>query len=116
MSEQIEQNRNMNPRKIIIKEIVLDVLFEKEQVQFPPSQFGNLISGIAEVMIRRKIPQPTGYMPLDIYGQLSEGDLLLAHEIFWDLVYSRVLTIGLDASNLDFPWFRLHSEAATNLK
>ena len=52
-----------------------------------------------------------------VFGRetVREADWLLVNEIFWDLVAERVLTPGMNSSNLKFPWFRLHSEAAANL-
>ncbi len=44
------------------------------------------------------------------------GDKLLAQEIFWDLIYQRVLTLGIDVANREFPFFRLHSNFEENVE
>ena len=45
-----------------------------------------------------------------------EGDKLLVQEIFWDLIYQRVLTLGIDLANREFPFFRLHSNFEENVE
>jgi hypothetical protein len=46
---------------------------------------------------------------------LEPADESLVQEIFWDLVVEKVLTIGKNPANPNFPWFRLHSEASENI-
>jgi len=105
----------MNERKKLIRGIVLDILFGKENVQYPPTQFLSLCAGVAAVMARRNVPASPGRLPINFSG-LSEEDSLFIHEIFWDLIVERVITIGSDSANLEYPWFRLHSEAKANSK
>lgn len=102
----------MNARKSELRDIVLAVIFGKEEVNYPPNQFNHLAMGVALILSRRSggvsfsSPEP----------RLSNSDTMLVQEVFWDLVVERVITIGLDAENSLFPWFRLHSDAETNLK
>lgn len=49
-------------------------------------------------------------------ASLDGDDKLLATEVIWDLLFERVLTPGTDASNLELPWVRVHSEAQDRLK
>ena len=100
----------MKERKQLIRNIVLDILTEREHVQYEPSQFNHLAHGVVEVMIRRKSPAPEGRMPIEMYPEISQEDADILREVFWDLVVEKIITIGSDAANPDFPWFKLHSE------
>jgi hypothetical protein len=104
----------MNARKSELRDVVLDIIFDREKVTYDPSQFTHLVSGVAEVLGRRASGSRSGINSLE-YG-LNDGDKTLVEEIFWDLFTERVITLGLDAVNIEFPWFRLHSDAAANLK
>ena len=44
-----------------------------------------------------------------------EGDKMLVQEVFWDLIYQRVLAVGIDLANREFPFFRLHSDFEDNI-
>jgi hypothetical protein len=100
----------MNERKQLIRKIVLDILTRREHVQYEPSQFNHLAHGVVEVMIRRKVPVLEGRMPIDMYPEISQKEADMLREVFWDLVVEKIITIGSDASNPAFPWFKLHSE------
>ncbi len=93
-----------------MKQIVLDILFDREKVYLDPCQFGHLTAGVAEVLYRRENPTSRG-MALVPERTLEENDWLFVQEIFWDLVGERIITIGMDSANAQYPWFRLHSEA-----
>jgi hypothetical protein len=105
----------MGPRKAELRKIVLDILFRRETVGYEPSQFANLVIGVAEVLERHAGSKATSQKLFPHSPQLESTDRLLVQEIFWDLVVERIITIGLNVSNPDFPWFRLHSEAQSNL-
>jgi hypothetical protein len=106
---------DMAKTKSEIREIVLDILFGRERTEFGASQFGNLALGVAEVIARRDaITQ--NRMSDGRSLELSNSDKMIMHEVFWDLFIDRVITIGLDCNNREFPWFRLHSEAEENVK
>jgi hypothetical protein len=99
----------MNERKELLKGIVLEIILGREQVQSNPTQFGHLISGVLEVMIRRKIDAGNGKLPLEAYPDMPIEDSNIIREIFWDLVVDKVITIGLNPDNPNFPHFKLHS-------
>jgi len=107
----------MNTSKAELRAIVLDIVFGRETVRYSASQFEHLAIGVAEVLQRRQSPAgpPSGSVWPAGDQRLGEADWLLVNEIFWDLVAGRVLTPGMNSSNAEFPWFRLHSEAAANL-
>ena len=94
-----------------LRTIVLDIIFGRRDVTYQPSQFGHLTAGVAEILTPRQVSGSV-FQP---EAKLDEDDWLLVQEIFWDLVSARVITLGTDSSNKDFPWFRLHSEAESNL-
>jgi hypothetical protein len=106
--------RIMNPRKSELREIVLAIIFGKENVAYDPFQFAHLTLGVSEVLRRRA----GGTSSASIYSEqrLNDADTMLVQEIFWDLIVERVITIGGDAANAQLPWYRLHSDAIANLK
>ena len=92
----------MNKRKQFIQQIVLDILWgRKEITHHSPRQLDHLEAGVYEV--------------IDAEDQHVEGDKLLVQEIFWDLIYQRVLTLGTDLANREFPFFRLHTDFEENV-
>jgi hypothetical protein len=92
-----------------IRNVAIDILAGREQVQFTPSQYGFLESGVAEVLERR---ERTGARSQDSDGAqrgLPTEEALLCQEIFWDLFRQGIITIGSDTANQEFPWFRISS-------
>lgn len=101
----------MSSRKIQLRQIVLDIVTGKEKVTYGATQFSNLLAGVAEVLGKQS---GKGRDYGAIFGpeaKLNGDDADIVREIFWDLVVEKILTIGLDASNPNFPWFKIHSEA-----
>jgi hypothetical protein len=93
---------SMNARKQFIQKIVVDILWGREDIQhYPPRQLDQLEAGVYEVIQAKDTHM--------------EGDKLLVHEVFWDLIYQRVLTLGIDLANREFPFFRLHSDFEDNI-
>jgi hypothetical protein len=92
----------MNERKQFIQKIVIDILWGRKDIRnYPPRQLGQLEAGVYEVV---------GDEDAHV-----EGDKLLVQEVFWDLVYQRVLTLGTDLLNREYPFFRLHSDFEENV-
>ena len=106
----------MNPRKEELRNIVLDIVFGREKVFYGATQFGHLTAGVAEVLGRRHGDKQSSESVFPRQERLEYNDLMIVQEIFWDLVVERVLTIGMNSDNAEYPWFRLHSEATANLK
>jgi hypothetical protein len=102
-------------RKDEIRGVVLDILFGKEQTVYDASQFAHLALGVAEVMERRSAPG-SGVPHARGDSELGAGDKMILQEVFWDLFVEKVITIGLNADNPAYPWFRLHSEAKKNAR
>ena len=89
-----------------IRNAVIDIIAGREKVSLTPDQFSHLQSGVAEVLQRRE-----GRLVQDRHqqAQLSALDRELSREVFWDLFLQRVITLGCDDSNRDFPWFKVSS-------
>ena len=88
-----------------IRNCVLDVLAGRESGQYGFSQYRNLHVTVAEVFLRRENPerQPMGE------SSLSARDRDLFLEVFWDLFRQGIITLGLNDSNPNFPFFRVSS-------
>lgn len=84
-----------------IRDVVIDILLGKEAVQYEASQFQNLKSGVHEVFLRRSGHREPG-QPTQ-----SSQDAELIRDVFWDLFRQGAITLGMDNSNLSWPFFRL---------
>lgn len=92
-----------------IRAAALDILAGRERCKYEATQYESLMADVAEVLVRRG---GNGGLRGSLYGmdqQLSESDKLLFQEAFWDLFLQRIITIGLDDSNREFPFFRVSS-------
>ena len=88
-----------------LREVVVDILIGQEQVDYPPTQWGTLTTGVAKVMARRG-----GHnQATDAYRRagLHPDDAELVRDIFWDLFRQGFITLGLNDSNPAWPFFRL---------
>lgn len=86
-----------------IRQCVLDVLAGRERGSYGCSQYVNLQVKVGEVFLCRENPgrQPMGE------SRLSRHDLDLFLEVFWDLFRQGIITLGLNDSNPNFPFFRV---------
>ena len=85
-----------------IRNVVIDILARREKTAYEPSQFGNVMLGIAEVLERREGRPGQGQQV-----QLSILDQELFREVFWDLFRQGVITLGRDRMNEEYPWFKV---------
>lgn len=89
-----------------IRSVALDILSGRENVHYEPSQYENLRLGIGEVFAVRE-----GRLKPGQYGGVSCGldrqDNEIFLEVFWDLFRQGIITLGMNDSNREFPWFRL---------
>ena len=106
----------MSTRKFEIRGVVLDLIAGRETSQYGASSFSGILSGVAEVFERRRNKPKDALGMFSHAASLDGDDTLLANEVIWDLLFERVLTPGMDASNLGLPWVRVHSEARERLK
>jgi hypothetical protein len=96
-----------------IREVVVDILLGRVKVAYEPSQWGNLKSGVAEILARRenKPGQQVhpGQQPLHPY------DAELIRDVFWDLFRQGFITLGMNDNNPQWPFFRLSHFAEKTL-
>jgi hypothetical protein len=100
----------MKISKAELKSIALFILLHTPN---PPSQLVNLELAVANEFRRRRGLSP---QPEEIAEGFRGADWLVFQEVFWDLIFERVITPGTDSSNAELPRFRIHSEARENLK
>jgi hypothetical protein len=84
----------------------LDVLAGRETSPYEANQYQNLAIGVAEVFARRENLEQPMQQPRRAF-QLSAADRELFLEVFWDLFRQGIITLGLNDSNREFPFFRL---------
>lgn len=83
----------------------LDILAKREKVNYDPSQYEHLKSGLAEVFARREGGLNLGNNPNNYRLDAADTEMFL--EVFWDLFRQGIITLGLNDSNNKFPWFRV---------
>jgi hypothetical protein len=101
---------HMNHSKEEIRQVALNVLASTM------NQFRHLEHAVADVFARnegRSAPAAEGQFP--IIHHLTDEDQLMLLEVFWDLFLERVITLGADPVNYQFPYFRPHSSAGAPL-
>jgi hypothetical protein len=88
-----------------IREVVVDILLKRETVTYEPDQWGHLTTGVAEVFARRAtgISSATRHERPRIHAYDAE----LVRDVFWDLFRQGLITLGLNDSNPQWPFFRL---------
>ncbi len=106
----------MSTPKAELRKIILGIILGNEPVTYDPTQFGHLTAGVAEVLSRQRSGQGYSSSVFQPEQRLNEDDWQIVQEIFWDLVCERAISQGLNSSNPNFPWFRVHPEAAAKLK
>jgi len=89
-----------------LRAAALDILTRRERVGYEPDQYGHLSLGIGEVFARREGRIQSGYFGGANYP-LDEQDKETLLELFWDLFRQGIITLGLNDSNREFPFFRL---------
>ena len=86
-----------------LRSVVLDVLAGREHTSYDPTQYEHLKISAAEVLRGRELNQRVSN------ARLSPHDSELFLELFWDLFRQGIITLGLNDSNREFPWFRITS-------
>jgi hypothetical protein len=87
-----------------IRNVVTDIIAERENVNYPPNQYQHLLLGVAEVFQRREATNAASSL-FQREPQLSGNDADLLREVFWDLFRQNIITLGADNSDPMFPWF-----------
>lgn len=96
----------MNERKKVVREAMLRVI--STMTSLNGSTFSCIVEALPNQLVNA--PRVEGMIPYSVHSELSEEDEQWAREIFWDLFREKVVTLGADRKNSDFPWFKLHSE------
>lgn len=86
-----------------IRACAIDVLAGRESGQYGFSQYRALHATVAEVFVRREKPG----QPVMGEQQLSAHDSEVFLEVFWGLFRQGIITLGLNDSNPNFPFFRV---------
>ncbi len=87
-----------------IRSVVLDIIAGREKTAYVADQFQHLLLGVAEVFDRRSGQSHPGRHH---QSQSTPKDADLTLEVFWDLFRQGIITLGLNSSNREFPFFRL---------
>ena len=97
-----------------LRDVVIDVLHRK----IPDNnQYLTLVEHVARVINQREKPNidlGTGMAYQGAAAALHPYDRDKLLEIFWDLFRQGVITLGLDDSNPQWPWFRLSRFGASD--
>jgi hypothetical protein len=93
-----------------IRNVVVDILLGREGVQYEPSQFESLKSGVNEVFARR-----TRQNASCSFLSSNPQDEELVRDVFWDLFRQGAITLGLNNSNPNWPFFRLSHKGRRTL-
>ncbi len=87
-----------------IRTVAIELLSEHENPNYPLTQYEHFRLSVGGVFARREgreiDPQ---YPPLDN----EDNEFFL--EVFWDLFRQGIITLGLNNSNREFPWFKVTS-------
>ena len=87
-----------------VRSVALDILTGREKTAYEATQFEHMLIGVGEVLERRE-----GSAKPDRHHRpnLSAADRELFREVFWDLFRQGVITLGLNDSNKEFPFFKV---------
>ena len=84
-----------------IRNVTLDLLAKRERASYDLSQYQNLLLGVSGVFLKRETGETHVNTPL------SSPDSEKFLEVFWGLFREGVITLGLNDSNREFPFFRV---------
>ncbi len=100
-----------------IRSAALDLLSGRERSAYELSQYQNFQISMADIFGRREsAPQQRyPYTPLTNPG-LSAADRDTFLEVFWGLFREGIITLGMNDSNREFPWFRVSEYGRRLLK
>lgn len=89
-----------------IRNLILEYLKKNAE-----TQYSSICNGVAQIAVNRGIapnPQPNTAIQGATYS-LDDHDSELVREIIWDLIIERILTIGVDSTNPNWPFLKLTS-------
>lgn len=93
-----------------IRQVVVDILSGSEQGPHvgDVNQFVALNDAVAKVFVVRETGV-TANDPAVHYAKLSHQDAEYLREVFWDLFLQRVIVLGKNSANPEYPWFKVSS-------
>jgi hypothetical protein len=94
-----------------IRSVALDILAGHEKTIWGYDQYQSLKTGIAEVLKRREENVAENdilrWQQSHSHNDLSKMDGEIFLEVFWELFRQGIITLGLNDSNINFPFFRV---------
>lgn len=99
-----------------IRKVAIEILSGKEKCHFEPAQYEHLKIGIAEVFEKREKSNQSSHVVYGGMHNLSCHDSEIFLEVFWDLFRQGIITLGMNDSNREFPWFRLSENGRRIIK
>ena len=97
-----------------VRDAMVDILSGREQVTRMPQQWAELQNETALVLSRRARHHLPDQQGLSL-ATLSADDAELVRDVFWDLFRQGFITLGLNDSNAEWPFFRLSHFGKTRL-
>ncbi len=92
-----------------IRSVVIDILLDGASPA--PNQYLNLVNAVAEIFALRVNPQNSSYG-----SRLNAQDEEYVRDVFWDLFRLGYITLGMNNSNPDWPFFRLSYKGKIHLE
>src|SRR5436190_5437765 len=92
-----------------IRAVFLDLLAGREPTEYYDlQQYGYVSKNIAIVFQKRESPDlHKEWRARGDWPELSEPDLSLVSEVFWNLFLERIITLGINSGNSQYPFFRV---------
>ena len=93
----------------LLKKFVLEVIKKTPELQFAHIQHGveNLVAQNKSFPSREESAKAGVDHSYYQRGRLNPVDILNISQIVWDLIVDRVLTVGVDTSNMEWPFLRI---------
>jgi hypothetical protein len=88
-----------------IRNVALDLLAGRERAAYDLNQYQNLLLGVGAVFLQRENSSIRG--PIGGRTMPSDADTEKFLEVFWGLFREGIITLGLNDSNREFPFFRV---------
>jgi hypothetical protein len=94
------------------KEVMLETI--RYLISNPETQVAAIRQNIIRILTDRgeigQITTGNQYMRTTREVRISDRNALLINEIIWDLIMERILTPGINADNLEWPWLHVNDK------
>lgn len=88
-----------------IRSVALDLLAGRERAVYDLNQYQHLLLGVGAVFRQREDSSINGHIAGHTMPSYSDSEKFL--EVFWGLFREGVITLGVNDSNREFPFFRI---------